>query len=326
MTGKPILWIVIPCYNESEVLPITAPMFLAQLTRMRDAGKISDKSRVLFVNDGSRDNTWEIIEKLAVSDPHYIGICLSRNRGHQNALTAGMMEARGHVDCIISIDADGQDDIRAMDAMIDEYRNGSEVVYGVRSSRTTDTWFKRTTAQMYYRLLEHFGGDIVYNHADYRLVSSAVLDSFANFHEVNLFLRGLFPLIGYKSSTVSYAREERLAGQSHYPLMKMISLAVDGITSLSVRPIRFITNLGVFCSLLGVAGIIWVLVRKVTGHLSVLGWSSTVCLILFLGGIQLISLGVIGEYIGKIYMECKHRPRFIISERTWVCQEREYKG
>ena len=265
---KPVLYIVVPCYNEQEVLPITAPLFLQKLETLRDLGKISGESRVLFVNDGSRDGTWEIICALAASDPRYLGISQSRNRGHQNAVLAGLMEAKDRCDITISIDCDGQDDIDAMDRMVDAYLDGCDVVYGVRASRRTDSFFKRFTAQSFYRFLAAMGAEVVYNHADYRLISARVLREFANFREVNLFLRGLVPLVGFRSTTVAYDRAERLAGKSHYPLRKMLALAVDGI----------------------------------------------VC---FVSGVQLICLGIIGEYIGKIYLETKQRPRYIISERTW---------
>ena len=248
MEKRPRLFIVIPCYNEQEVLPITAPMFLEELHALTAAGKIAEDSRVLFVNDGSRDDTWKIIRELSAADPCFQGLCLSRNRGHQNALLCGLMEARGHCDITISIDCDGQDDIRAMDQMVDEYLDGAEIVYGVRSSRETDTFFKRFTAQSFYKLLNAMGADTVYNHADYRLVSARVLKEFANFREVNIFLRGMFPLVGFKSTSVAYERHERLAGKSHYPLKKMLALAFDGITSLSVKPIRIITGLGVVIS------------------------------------------------------------------------------
>ena len=313
---NPVLYIVIPCYNEQEVLPITAPMFLEKLRTLSAAGKISDESRVLFVNDGSKDRTWEIIRDLAASDPHYLGISQSRNRGHQNAVLAGLMEAKDRCDITISIDCDGQDDINAMDAMVDAYREGCDVVYGVRSSRETDTFFKRFTAQSFYRFLSGMGAEVVYNHADYRLISSRVLQEFANFKEVNLFLRGMIPLVGFKSSTVEYARAERLAGKSHYPLKKMIALAVDGITSLSVKPLRLITGFGVFVALVSFIGCLWALITALCGK-AVAGWASMTCIICFVSGVQLICLGIIGEYIGKIYMETKARPRYIISERTW---------
>lgn len=323
--GKPILWMVIPCYNEEAVLPVTAPMFSEELELLINSGRISGKSRILFVNDGSKDETWNIINRLASDDEHFIGISQSRNRGHQNAVLAGMMEAREHCDMIISIDCDGQDDISAMTEMVDKYLEGAEVVYGVRSSRETDTFFKRFTAESFYKLLNAMGAEVVFNHADYRLVSSLVLDSFADFGEVNLFLRGMFPLVGYKSDTVYYKRSERLAGESHYPLSKMLHLAFDGITSLSVKPIRIITGIGIFMGALGFAGIIWAIVMALL-HRTVAGWASLVCIVCLLSGIQLFALGVIGEYIGKIYMESKHRPRYIISERTWAKTERKYKG
>ena len=313
---NPKLYIVIPCYNEQEVLPITAPMFLEKIKSLAAAGKIAEDSRVLFVNDGSRDRTWEIIRELAASDPHYLGISQSRNRGHQNAVLAGLMEAKDRCDITISIDCDGQDDINAMDAMVDAYRDGCEVVYGVRSSRETDTFFKRFTAQSFYKFLSGMGAEVVYNHADYRLISSRVLREFANFKEVNLFLRGLIPLVGFKSTTVAYARAERLAGESHYPLRKMIALAVDGITSLSVKPLRLITGFGVFVALVSFIGCLWALITALCGK-AVAGWASMTCIICFVSGVQLICLGIIGEYIGKIYMETKARPRYIISERTW---------
>ena len=313
----PRIAIIIPCYNEEAVLPETAPMFLDELKLMIDKGKINDNSRILFVNDGSKDSTWDIIKSLARQDEHFEGISQSRNRGHQNALVAGMMESRDRVDAIISIDCDGQDDISAMEKMVDAFREGNEVVYGVRSSRETDTWFKRNSAQAFYRLLNRMGGDVVYNHADYRLVSNRVLNCFADYHEVNLFLRGIFPLIGFKSTTVTYERHERLAGESHYPLSKMLGLAFDGITSLSVKPLQLIARIGGIFVLPGLIGIIVVVVRRLMGISMADGWASLVCIVIFIGGIQLTSLGIIGEYIGKIYMETKHRPRYIISDKTW---------
>ena len=316
----PVLYIVIPCYNEQEVLPITAPLFLQKITDLSAAGKISPDSRVLFVNDGSKDDTWKIICDLAARDPHYLGICQSRNRGHQNAVLAGLMEAKDRCDITISIDCDGQDDINAMDAMVDAYRDGCEVVYGVRSKRDTDTFFKRFTAESFYNLLNAMGAEVVFNHADYRLMSARVLKEFANFKEVNLFLRGMVPLVGFKSTAVTYERHERIAGESHYPLSKMLGLAFDGITSLSVKPIRFITGFGVVVALVSFIGVIWALVEAALGA-TVSGWASTTCIICFVSGVQLICLGVIGEYIGKIYMETKARPRYIISERTWDKKE-----
>ena len=309
------LFIVIPCYNEEAVLPITAPLFRDKLLSLSQQGKISPDSRVLLVNDGSKDNTWNLICQLAKEDEHYMGICLSRNRGHQNALLAGLMEAKDKCDITISIDCDGQDDINAMDAMVDEYLTGAEIVYGVRSKRDTDTFFKRFTAESFYKVMKWMGADTVFNHADYRLVSSRALKEFANFREVNIFLRGMFPLVGFKSTCVYYERHERIAGESHYPLKKMLALAFDGITSLSIKPIRIITGLGVFISLAAFALIIYALVSYFTGNV-VSGWASSLIVTCFLGGIQLICLGVIGEYVGKIYMETKARPRFIISQRT----------
>ncbi len=316
MAPRPILWIVIPCYNEEKVLPITAPMFLDKLTSLTEAGKISPRSRVLFVNDGSRDATWEIIRSLAEKDERFIGISQSRNRGHQNAVLAGLMEARDKCDITISIDCDGQDDINAMDRMVDEYLAGCEIVYGVRSRRDTDTFFKRFTAEGFYRLMKLLGAEIVFNHADYRLVSARALKEFADFEEVNIFLRGMFPMVGFKSASVYYERAERLAGESHYPLRKMLALAFDGITSLSVRPLSIITGIGVFFSLMGLVAAVWAAVMAIHGN-TVAGWASTVCLVCIIGGIQLISTGVIGQYLGKTYMETKRRPRYIISERTW---------
>lgn len=312
----PRLYIVIPCYNEEAVLPITAPMFLEKVKSLAAAGKVSEDSRVLFVNDGSRDSTWSIIKKLAAEDEHYIGICQSRNRGHQNAVLAGLMEAKDVCDITISIDCDGQDDINAMDAMVDAYLDGCDVVYGVRSSRETDTFFKRFTAQSFYKFLAAMGAEVVYNHADYRLISARVLKELANFKEVNLFLRGLVPLVGFKSTSVAYSRAERIAGESHYPLKKMIALAVDGITSLSVKPLQMIMGFGLFVAFVSFVGCIWALITALCGH-SVSGWASMTCIICFVAGVQLICLGIIGEYIGKIYLETKHRPRYIISERTW---------
>ncbi len=310
------LYIVIPCYNEEKVLPLTAPMFLQKLEELIGRGQIAGDSRILFVNDGSKDATWSIIEDLARKDPHYIGISQSRNRGHQNAVLAGLMEAKDRCDITISIDCDGQDDINAMDAMVDAYLDGCEVVYGVRSKRETDTFFKRFTAEGFYKLMNWMGAEVVFNHADYRLISSRVLQEFANFKEVNIFLRGMVPLVGFKSTSVYYERSERLAGESHYPLKKMLALAFDGITSLSVKPIRLITALGSLIAVLSFLGILWAVIRSLLGG-TVAGWASTVCIICFMGGIQLLSLGVIGEYIGKIYLETKGRPRYIISERTY---------
>jgi len=312
----PVLWIVIPCYNEEAVLPITAPMFLEKIRDLGEKALIADESRVLFVNDGSRDRTWEIIQSLSQEDPHFLGIAQSRNRGHQNAVLAGLMEAKEHCDITISIDCDGQDDIDAMDEMVRQYLDGCEIVYGVRSRRDTDTWFKRATAESFYKLMNDMGTEVVYNHADYRLVSAKVLWAFENYREVNLFLRGMFPLVGFKSTSVFYERHERIAGESHYPLSKMLGLALDGITSMSTRPIRLITGFGCLVALVSFVGVIWSIAAHFMG-VAVTGWSSMVCILCFLGGIQLLGIGVIGEYVGKTYMETKHRPRFIISEKTW---------
>jgi len=311
----PVLWMIIPCYNEEAVLPITAPMFLGQLEKMAAAGKISEESRILFVNDGSKDKTWEIICSLAEQDRRFIGICQSRNRGHQAAVLAGLMEAKDRCDITISIDCDGQDDIGAMEEMADAYLDGCEVVYGVRSRRDTDTFFKRFTAESFYKLLRAMGAEVVFNHADYRLISARVLKELANYREVNLFLRGMVPLVGFKSTSVYYERHERMAGESKYPLKKMLALAFDGITSLSVKPIRLVLLAGMIIMMLSFVGILWAVVAALMGH-SVAGWASLACIICFMGGVQCLFLGVIGEYIGKIYLEVKARPRYIISERT----------
>lgn len=309
------LYIVIPCYNEEEVLPITSKMFLEEIHDLVSKDKISDESRILFVNDGSKDRTWELICELAKKDTHFIGISQSRNRGHQNAVLAGLMEAKDVADITISIDCDGQDDIHAMESMVDEYHNGAEIVYGVRSQRKTDTFFKRFTAESFYKLLNVMGAEVVYNHADYRLVSSRVLKEFANYKEVNLFLRGMFPLVGFKSTCVYYERHERLAGESHYPLKKMLALAFDGITSLSIKPIRIITGIGIIIALVSFVACIWSVVSALAGATTP-GWASTTSIMAFIGGVQLICIGVLGEYVGKIYLEVKARPRYIISERT----------
>ncbi len=310
------LYIVIPCYNEEQVLPVTSDMFLEAIKDLIHKGKVNDKSRILFVNDGSRDRTWEIIKQLSLKDEHFAGIAQSRNRGHQNAVLAGLMEAKDMADITISIDCDGQDDVKAMEAMVDEYHNGAEVVYGVRSERKTDKFFKRFTAESFYKLLNIMGAEVVFNHADYRLVSSKVLREFENFKEVNIFLRGMFPLVGFKSTCVYYERHQRLAGESHYPLGKMLALAIDGITSLSVKPIRMITVLGIVVAIISFIASLWSVVSAFTGN-TVPGWASMTCIVTLLGGIQLICIGILGEYVGKIYLETKGRPRYIISERTW---------
>lgn len=318
-----ILYMVIPCYNEEEVLPITAPLFLGEIRKMVEMELISDLSRVLFVDDGSKDETWKIIRQLSEQDEHYIGICQSRNRGHQNAVFAGLMEAKDNCDITISIDCDGQDDIAAMQEMVRAHFEGSEVVYGVRSSRRTDSFFKRFTAESFYKLLNNMGAEVVFNHADYRLVSTKVLKEFENFKEINLFLRGMIPLVGFKSTSVYYERHERIAGESHYPLRKMIALAFDGITSLSIKPLRMITGLGLLVSLLSFIGAIWAVISQITGK-TIAGWASIICIVCFMCGIQLICTGVIGEYVGKIYLEVKARPRYIISERTNESESRKF--
>ena len=311
--SKPILWIVIPCYNEEQVLPITAPMFLEKISGLAAQGLVSEKSRVLFVNDGSKDKTWELIQSFAAQDEHYIGISQSRNRGHQNALLAGLMTARERADMVISMDADLQDDINAVDQMIEKYYEGCDIVYGVRSARDTDTFFKRFTAEAFYKLINKMGGELVYNHADYRLMSKRALKGLLEFDEVNIFLRGMVPMVGYQSDIVTYERAERFAGESKYPLKKMLSFAFEGITSLSVKPIKMIFNVGILICIISVLAIIYCLVRHFTNN-TVSGWTSLVMSIWFLGGLQLIAIGMVGQYIGKIYLETKARPKFIIEQ------------
>ena len=300
MKNIPVLWIVIPCFNEQTVLPITAPIFLEKLYELINKNTISNKSKILFVNDGSTDETWNIICKLAENDEHFLGISQSRNRGHQSSLIAGLMEAKEQCDITISIDCDGQDDINVMDKMIYKFsQEDCDIVYGVRSNRDSDSYFKRTTAHGFYKFMNFMGAEVVYDHADYRLVSARVLREFEKFKEVNIFLRGMFPLVGFKSTSVSYIRHERIAGKTHYPLTKMLSLAIDGVTSLSIKPIAIIAIIGILLSFLGFS------------------WASIICIVCFIGGIQLLSIGVIGEYVGKSYMEAKHRPIYIISEKTY---------
>ena len=318
---EPTIYFVIPCYNEEAVLPETTRRLTEKLEAMRQAGLLGPDSRILYVNDGSKDKTWEIIQELSRKDRHFMGISQSRNRGHQNAVLAGLMEAKDRCDITISIDCDGQDDINAMDEMVKAYLDGCEVVYGVRSKRDTDTFFKRFTAESFYKLMNWLGAEVVFNHADYRLISSRVLKEFQNFKEVNIFLRGMIPLVGFKSTSVYYERHERIAGESHYPLSKMLALAFNGITSLSVKPLRMIITLGFLISILSFIGVIWSVVVSLMGN-SVAGWASIVSMVCFIGGIQLLCLGVIGEYIGKIYLEVKARPRYIISDRT-ESEERE---
>lgn len=282
---------------------------------MISEGLISSSSRVVFVNDGSSDSTWQLIRELASSCSIYEGISLSRNRGHQNALLAGLMDSKDKCDITISIDADGQDDIFVMEDMVKAYRDGCEVVYGVRSSRETDSFFKRSTAQLFYRILEKMGVETVFNHADYRLLSSRVLDELSRYKEVNLFLRGMVPLVGFKSTSVEYERHERIAGGSHYPLSKMLSLAADGITSLSIKPIHMITVMGFVVAVLGLLGVAWIFISWLSGS-AVAGWASLAMIVCLFGGMQMLSIGVIGEYVGKTYMESKHRPRWAIGDRT----------
>lgn len=316
-----ILYIVVPCYNEAKVLPITSEMFLGELNSLVERGLVSDKSRILFVDDGSKDDSWERINSYARSNEHFLGIAQSRNRGHQNAVLAGLMEAyERQADITISIDCDGQDDVKAMEEMVKEYYEGCEVVYGVRNNRRKDTFFKRKTAEGFYKFMNFMGAEVVYNHADYRLLSRRAIKELKGFREVNLFLRGMIPLVGFKSTSVYYERQERIAGKSHYPLSKMMGLAFDGVTSMSIKPIRIIMLLGILVAALSFAGIVWAVVTTILGQ-TVAGWASTVCIVCFLSGVQMVSIGVIGEYIGKIYMEVKDRPRYIISERTYEGDE-----
>ena len=313
---NPILYIVVPCYNEEKVLPKTKDIFLKKVSELIDSKKIDDDSRILFVDDGSSDKTWEIISELSHESKYFEGVSLSRNRGHQNALLAGLSEAQKKADVTVSIDCDGQDDINAIDEMLDAYSDGCDIVYGVRKSRQKDSFFKRTTAQGFYKFLKFLGAEVVYNHADYRLMSKRAVQALLEFKEVNLFLRGMVPLVGFKSTSVYYERNERVDGKSHYSFRKMVSLAFDGITSLSIKPIRLIIAFGAVVSLISLLLIIWSVVRYFTGN-TVLGWASTIAVISFFGGVQLLSMGVIGEYIGKIYIETKARPRFIIEEKTY---------
>ncbi len=306
-----ILYLVIPCYNEEAVLPETSRRLAQKLDALSAAGKISAESRVLFVDDGSRDRTWSLISEFHRADRRFGGVKLSRNRGHQNALLAGLMTAKERCDAAISLDADLQDDLDAIDRMVDAFHEGYDIVYGVRSSRETDTVFKRTTAQGFYKFMKLMGVDIVYNHADFRLMSRRALEGLASYEEVNLFLRGIVPLIGYPSTTVEYERHERFAGESKYPLKKMLAFAFDGITSFSVKPIRWVTGLGFLIFLASILALLYILIVKLFGF-TVPGWSATTASIWMLGGIQLLSLGVIGEYVGKIYTEVKARPRYFI--------------
>ncbi len=308
-----VLYLVIPCYNEEAVLPETASRLREKMAALTASGRISENSRIVFVNDGSRDATWEIISRLHEGDPVFRGIDLSRNRGHQNALLAGLMTVREECDAAISLDADLQDDIDAIDNMVDKYLEGYDIVLGVRSSRKTDTFFKRTTALAFYKLMRGMGVEMTYNHADYRLMSRRALAALSDFRVVNLFLRGLVPMVGYRTATVEYERGERFAGESKYPLKKMLAFALEGITSLSVKPIRMITVLGLLTFLVSIGMLIYTLVRYFIGA-TVIGWPSILVSVWALGGLQLLAIGVIGEYIGKIYLEAKGRPRYIVRE------------
>lgn len=310
------LCIVIPCYNEDEVLPLTVNAVSAKLQSLCDAGKIGDDSKIVFVDDGSKDTTWELIEQFHLNNRFVEGIRLSRNRGHQNALLCGLLTVKDKFDAVISMDADLQDDINAVDKMLDKYNDGCDVVYGVRKSRKKDSFFKRTTALAFYRLMRWMGAETVYNHADYRLLSRRALEALADFKEVNLFLRGLVPLIGFKSGKVYYDREKRAAGKTKYTFGKMLSLAFEGVTSLSVRPIEIIIRLGFLVLVAGLAVLVYSLIRHFTGHTES-GWTSIIASVWALGGLQLLAIGVIGKYIGKIYLETKQRPRFIIEKSTF---------
>ena len=309
----PVLYIVIPCYNEEEALPITSEKLIALTNDMMKRNLIDVKSRVTLVDDGSRDRTWQVISDLCKRDKRFEGVKLAHNAGHMNALWAGMTMAAKKCDCVITIDADLQDDVNAMYGFLEKYSEGADVVSGVRSSRKKDTFFKRTTAQGFYKLMNRMGVEMVYNHADYRLLSRRALEALLSFGEVNMFLRGMVPMLGFKTAIVEYERGERVAGESKYPLKKMIAFAMEGITSLSNKPIRLVTFAGLICGLLGVVMAIYVLVSLCRGH-SVAGWASIMMSIWLLGGMQLVALGLIGEYVGKIYMETKRRPKFILEE------------
>ena len=310
----PVLYIVIPCYNEEEALPITSKRLVELTDDMMAKQLIDAKSRILLVNDGSRDGTWDVISQLHAQDKRFEGLKLAHNVGHMNALWAGMTQAvEAGCDCLISIDADLQDDVNAMYGFLEEYNNGCDVVYGVRSSREKDSWFKRTTAQGFYKVMNKLGAETVYNHADYRLLSRRAAEALLSYGEVNMFIRGIVPMLGFKTAKVFYERGVRVAGESKYPLKKMIAFAMEGITSLSNKPIRYILLLGALCVLLGIVMAVYVLVSLIGGH-SVAGWASLMMSLWLLGGLQLIALGVIGEYIGKIYMETKRRPKFILEE------------
>lgn len=307
------LYLAVPCYNEQEVLPDTTKKLTCKLQTLIDNNRISADSRIMYIDDGSNDKTWRIIEQLHSENELVCGLKMSRNRGHQNTLYGGLMVAKEYADAVISIDADLQDDINAIDEMLTKYENGCEIVYGVRDKRETDTFFKRFTAEGFYKILKFMGAEVVFNHADYRLMSKRAIKEFENFGEVNLFLRGMVPMLGFKSDTVSYERKERLAGKSKYPLKKMLSLAWEGVTSLSIKPIRFITALGALVFIVSIIMLIYSLVSHFVGN-TTLGWTSLIVSIWALGGLQLLAIGVIGEYLGKIYLESKHRPRFIVEK------------
>jgi len=311
MEKSPVLYIIVPCYNEEEVLPETAKRLNAFADALVSEQQIDAQSRILFVDDGSRDRTWSLIEALAEKNARVEGLKLAHNAGHQNALWAGMMSVRGKADAIVTIDADLQDDINAIRGFLEKYREGCEVVYGVRSKRETDTAFKRTTAQGFYRLMQHMGVDMVYNHADYRLLGRRALDALSEFGEENMFLRGMVPLVGFRSAEVSYERGERFAGESKYPLRKMIAFAIEGITSFSIKPVRWVALIGIVFALLGAVMAMYALISLMCGHV-VPGWTSIMVSIWIIGGVQLIALGLIGEYVGKVYKEVKHRPKFIV--------------
>lgn len=306
-----VLYLVIPCYNEEEVLPETTRQLTEKMNDLMARGLIAQESRIVYVNDGSKDNTWALIERYHRENPLVNGVDLSRNRGHQNALLAGLMTVKDEADVVISLDADLQDDVDAIDRFLEKYYEGCEVVYGVRSARKTDSWFKRHSAQAFYKLMKFFGVDIVYNHADYRLMSRRVLGELAQYGEVNLFLRGLVPLVGFPSGVVEYERRERFAGTSKYPLKKMLSFALDGVTSFSIKPIRFITGLGLLIFAVSILMLLYFLIVHWTGH-TVAGWTSIMVSVWAIGGLQLLAIGVIGEYIGKTYLETKRRPRYIV--------------
>lgn len=325
MNPLPVLCVVIPCYNEEQVLPITAPLFLEELNKMIKEGRVDESSSILFVNDGSSDSTWQIIRGLSEENKTIKGLSLSRNRGQQNALLAGLMEAKKFCDVTITTDCDGQNELAAMERMIDAYKEGYEIVYGVRKDRKNDPFFKRLFSEGFYKIVRMMGAEIIRNHADYRLVSSKVLHEFEDFREVNVFLRGMFPLVGFESTVIEYEMTKRVAGETHYSPAKMMGFALDGITSFTIRPIRAFTIIGFAVSLISLIGIIWTIIDYFCGN-TVSGYASIVCILCFMAGVQLVGIGVIGEYVGKIYMEIKHRPRYIIAARTDNLNESKEKN